>query len=433
MVDNNKSKKKIDQHLSSGEEVMCSSRSSTLWCSCPNCQVYLAVNGSKSKNSIIGARTHICHHKECCETFDFIPDLNTHLENHPYTCQFPGCSEKYTKIRDLKNHVSTHTEVENKVCKVCGFRASEEKSLTDHSKIHKKKITCSCPNCQAGPNFEQRHNCHHEKCDKVYNSPTKLVDHLETHAKRSFTCKSAGCGKKFSEESFLNEHIQRKHTTEKKKHARVTCDQKFSKKDNLKNHRLKLAKISNNYVCQICSQEFAKEYHLTKHIQKLHKNSLEKRQYECKYPCCSRKFDEYEDLKAHISIHTAENSHECHVCDYTTTRKDNLEQHLKTHKYDRKKRVKNPTELAETREPNPMHNNEFQLDDVGDTFSAGLKRPSVQNQQIREDSEDQVQIISNEIFYLKLKDLDQWWPKNWEESWKNATIENLMKYQNSQT
>ena len=111
--------------------------------------------------------------------------------------------------------------------------------------IQRKRVACTCPNCQSGVNLtsntdgsskKKQHICHYPNCGKIYGKTSHLRAHLRWHTgEKPYICTWLYCGKRFTRSDELQRHL-RTHTGEKR------------------------------FVCAECSKRFMRSDHLSKHI-----------------------------------------------------------------------------------------------------------------------------------------------------------------------
>ncbi|XP_023932243.1 transcription factor E4F1 [Lingula anatina] len=114
-------------------------------------------------------------------------------------------------------------------------------------------------------------------------------------------------------------------------HVCQHCNYKTSTSSNLKRH---MSQHTNerNFKCTQCGLAFRQKIHLERHIKYRHEEKKVTCPY-CDYTCAN----ENPDLKQHIKRrHEAKDEVEgtfiCHICNFTTSKRKDLKQHMKFHK-----------------------------------------------------------------------------------------------------
>lgn len=152
---------------------------------------------------------------------------NTHMKTMKngsggsFTC--PVCQMQLSCASSLKRHMVTHTGLKPYKCEECGLSFSQREVLKRHSDTHTGLKRHQCPHCSVyfaqKNNLTQHinrmhtlqpvqtHKCH--ICHRGFSHISGLSRHLVTHAGVTFACKE--CGKKFSDRSSVQRHVQHVH------------------------------------------------------------------------------------------------------------------------------------------------------------------------------------------------------------------------------
>lgn len=207
------------------------------------------------------------------------------------------------------------------------------------------------------------YQCHH--CNKAYAMRKNLHCHLRyvhglemdvSQAKPVvYTCQL--CGVKFSQVIGYNAHIA-EHLAETP-HKCVVCQEPFLLEQTLGVHCMRMHKVSATnkpYDCDLCSTSFssrepllahrrhvhatsglllqcdncderlATEQSLLAHIKRFHRDTDERRQYECFM--CPKKFCLFKNLQFHMNVHSGAQPFVCVVCARAFYNPSALRQHL---------------------------------------------------------------------------------------------------------
>lgn len=181
-----------------------------------------------------GVKPYIC--TLCSMNFSCLEALAAHMRRHdgklPYTCKI--CHEGFQVYRQLKEHAVVHyLKQENKkpakkviYCEVCKKEFRKPCDLERHMRVHTGEKPFSCSVC--GNRFQQAHNLTkhmfiHTKekqypcdiCKKVFGRSDVLDRHMLTHSiKKPQQCEY--CPKNFVRLQQLVDHVQKRHSEEKK-------------------------------------------------------------------------------------------------------------------------------------------------------------------------------------------------------------------------
>ncbi|XP_072296500.1 zinc finger protein 292b [Eucyclogobius newberryi] len=147
---------------------------------------------------------HVCPVGTCKKTFKFYRNLLAHVRSHneneeaqsylemqskKVVCQY--CRRHFINVNHLNDHLQVHCGAKPYICIQLNCKASflSNTELLVHRKTHSSfKARCLFPNC-----------------GKIFSEAFKLYDHEAKHYK-TFTCKSADCGKVFHTQQQLDLH-----------------------------------------------------------------------------------------------------------------------------------------------------------------------------------------------------------------------------------
>lgn len=123
---------------------------------------------------------------------------------------------------------------------------------------------------------EKRLTCPYEGCDKAFNRPVRLEEHIRSHTnERPFKCHYPLCDKNYLRESHLKHHIKSAHTDVRD----YTCSHEGCGKSFATGQRLRVHEAThdapNKYICRDfppCNQVFRKKDTLQRHILTVHES-----------------------------------------------------------------------------------------------------------------------------------------------------------------
>ena len=179
--------------------------------------------------------------------------------------------------------------------------------------------TQSTPFCR-----EKRLKCPYDGCDKAFNRPTRLQEHIRSHTnERPFKCPHMPCKKDYLRESHLKHHIKSAHSDVRDyKCSFEGCSKAFATGQRLRVHEATHV-APNKYRCTDyppCNQVFRKRDTLQKHIATDHKGQQSPKLFECSkvsartgLPCTSA-FDTASKLAAHDRTCHDPTRYSCDVC-----------------------------------------------------------------------------------------------------------------------
>ncbi|EFE37082.1 C2H2 transcription factor (TFIIIA), putative [Trichophyton benhamiae CBS 112371] len=233
-----------------------------------------------------------------------------------------------------------------------------DEMVCSDDELHATPLTPFSPASSKYPSELKTHLCPYSGCDKAFNRPARLTEHIRSHTNdRIFACTYEGCEKSFLRASHLNHHIKSAHTLIRDYVCeREGCGKAFATGSRLRRH-LAAHEGRDKYTCteiaegsgKQCGESFRKHSTLLKHVMTVH---LKKRPFPCQATLdsgetCTAAFDTAGHLKAHERrvhgearftctecIGNAENEEGTGEgkawCERSFTKKGNLNVHVKT-------------------------------------------------------------------------------------------------------
>lgn len=179
------------------------------------------------------------------------------------------CGQDFYSLRTYKTHKRLHREsVYYRKCALCGrfYESKEElqrhKTLVHGKSWHRKGYGCDrCEKVFADSNSLENHKADVHPMTKplkwkhrrqAFSQHTKWRAHIATHNEK-YECEV--CGKKFSKQTSLQDHMDAQHMCNK-------CEKSFANKQILQAHKKTHKKT---YECDKCGRTFTKRKVLKKH------------------------------------------------------------------------------------------------------------------------------------------------------------------------
>ncbi|KZT38466.1 hypothetical protein SISSUDRAFT_986194 [Sistotremastrum suecicum HHB10207 ss-3] len=155
-----------------------------------------------------------------------------------------------------------------------------------------------------GPTSKKPYQCTHAGCTKRYSKPSRLEEHERTHSgERPFSCSE--CPSAYFRESHLKAHV-RTHLPESERPfvcEAEGCQKRFWTTQHLKAHG-QLHRGARIFECTEngCDEAFSKNYQLRSHIAEVHRPEGTK-PFICEHEGCPKSFATNQKLRVHSKVH----------------------------------------------------------------------------------------------------------------------------------
>ncbi|XP_055525660.1 zinc finger protein 62-like [Wyeomyia smithii] len=264
----------------------------------------------------------------CGAEFQTAASFNAHKKSaHPLEERFEcDCGRRFFTSAQLENHMLVHTDGNRNFCDICGNYFTSNSVLHTHRrKVHDLPLPYQCPHCE-----------------ESFADNKSLTQHSFVHRKREhFECEL--CGMKYYQRISLRFHMEKRHGPnegsnqgESRNGTIITppvlncdkpfqcdmCEKTFRLKPFLTAHRKCHTDVGKPFVCDICGKEFRLKKMLQAHSL-VHSNE---RPHQC--TICQKSFAARSYLTVHIRIHTGQERFRCEFCD----RGFNSQAHLQGHR-----------------------------------------------------------------------------------------------------
>jgi KRAB domain-containing zinc finger protein len=172
--------------------------------------------------------------------------MNSEHSNNNRICDF--CGRSFKNVANLKVHIS-YTHTGSCECNICGAKYKNQWCLARHrAKCHNAK-DYKCP-----------------KCPEQFQSQYHKQKHLIKVHNIGHKCEQ--CGKMFTRNSFMKDHVRRTHLKEKNVSCSV-CSEKFFDNYLLRMHMVK-HEGERRFSCSVCGKAFLRRSNLHSHME-MHK------------------------------------------------------------------------------------------------------------------------------------------------------------------
>lgn len=234
--------------------------------------------------------------KVCCQKMDSLNCLVDHLiaeHKVEYDKSVEGCLEPFRIMKDhipcplcpdqvfryfgiLLRHMNSEHSNNNRICDFCGRSFKNVANLRVHMS-YTHTGSCECSIC--GVKFKNqwclarhRAKCHDAKdykcpkCPEQFQSQYHKQKHLIKMHNIGHKCEQ--CGKMFTRNSFMKDHVRRTHLKEKNVVCTV-CNEKFFDNYLLRMHMVK-HEGERRFSCTVCGKAFLRRSNLHSHME-MHK------------------------------------------------------------------------------------------------------------------------------------------------------------------
>ncbi|VDK57368.1 unnamed protein product [Anisakis simplex] len=217
----------------------------------------------------------------------------TATADHKCTC----CEYRCSKARSLKHHfIRQHTKEIVHVCSLCVFECRWNRDYYTHMKGHFPGPPFQCDLCEYNNDRMQlllSHRLTHNDerpfkcllCEYKSRSKTHLVSHINEHTpNKPFHCSE--CGRGFALKSTLDQHIaahsqSRTHLAVRAHQCKI-CNRSFIEKSHLVRHE-RIHLEDKPFKCDNCDYASSRRDKLKEHIQKHHSNNANGKQHRRRY------------------------------------------------------------------------------------------------------------------------------------------------------
>lgn len=167
---------------------------------------------------------------------------------------------------------------------------------------------------------DNKNICMH--CGKSFRNLPNLRVHISNHHKTTGTYKCDRCDQEFSSNKYLQTHLGRSHAL--KVFECPECKEKFTSNYTMQRHMINMH--SSGHKCIYCGKLFTSNCFMIDHVKRTH---LKEKNVECQI--CYEKFFDTQCLKTHMVKHNGERNFHCDICGKKFLWKKNLRGHMALH------------------------------------------------------------------------------------------------------
>ncbi|KAK7790894.1 hypothetical protein R5R35_007940 [Gryllus longicercus] len=261
-------------------------------------------NNSKEKSK----EEEILRCNECsfqtCNQILFRSHMRKHVGLRPHRCQ--DCGKTFPQASALRVHMKRHRGQRDFPCDYgCNYRAYTKVDKLRHMTLH---------------TGERCHQCQY--CGKAFTKDSTLHEHVKGVHERPNKHICATCGFSTYRANNLRVHISMRHRGEYNNHVCPVCGAKVKQRaaflDHMRSHT-----GERPYKCQLCESSFTCVARLTVHRKAVHGP----REFTCKH--CQKSFQTKHHMERHELIHTNQRPYACPFCCYSCNTQGNVTKHVK--------------------------------------------------------------------------------------------------------
>jgi len=165
--------------------------------------------------------------------------------------------------------------------------------------------------------------CDHFDCDYVGKTKKHLLQHQRTHTKL-LECKD--CDKRFSRKNELKRHRLVKHENPNAFQCKV-CKKNLSNKNSLRSHlKAHEENQAKPFKCLKCQKTFRMKRSLQSHQKYMHSTF---KPFAC--DLCPKTFSVFRQIRIHVETHKIDKKFKCEVCSRSFAYKANFDNHMERH------------------------------------------------------------------------------------------------------
>ena len=271
---------------------------------------------------------------DCCgNTFASKFRFERHRETVPgRSCTV--CGKICDRLSKLLQHMRTHTGEKPFKCSTCGVGFSRSNRLNKHCLGQHGRRVSSNDSVPTAPKRPVRENSYPKcpYCGRVFKRLFLMKRHIKVHTgERPYACDK--CGLKFSKKDTLKQHYLRVHTSSDElptpsgeaalKHQRCSICGKLWWSPSLLKRHMRIHTGEKPYACDACGLKFSMKDTLKQHYFSKHERStsyklptasgkVPVREHKCLI--CGTLWYTPSKLKEHMVVHTQEKAFPCDVC-----------------------------------------------------------------------------------------------------------------------